>query len=233
VSLPGHVPEGIIPSRAGRAKDTQCFFRKAKGRRLSSTARLRTSLLPNSALRFCYCLLSYTVSYVIFRITETHSNVVLGIKLESSMTSISLRNRAVARLLLFVLQLALWPCLVLSSSLDTTTNEQEDTTESLLSPSLRRGNNDVDDPALEILFSKSCPPEGFDARKTLDLDSYISKVWYPQKATPVIYAMDQSYCTVAAYSKDNSTCTKGKELLLCDDLPRITVKNRGREGSIT
>jgi hypothetical protein len=142
-------------------------------------------------------------------------------------------NKAAALVFVF-LRLAHWPRVVLSSKQDGNEADQimlEEEAHTLSSSSsetmLRGVGSGVDGDGISALFSKNCPPKGFDARKTLNLDSYISEPWYPQKAAPVIYAMDQSHCSVAAYSKDTS-CTK-----LCDDLPRIIVKNRGREGSIT
>ena len=73
----------------------------------------------------------------------------------------------------------------------------------------------------------SCPPKNFEARKTLDIDSYISKLWYPQKAAPVIYARGTSYCSVVQYTRDDD-CK-----FLCGKKPRINVRNRGLDGSIT
>jgi lipocalin len=77
------------------------------------------------------------------------------------------------------------------------------------------------------IFSTKCPPPGFHARPTLDLDSYISQLWYPQAAAPVIYAQGQSYCSVVQYTRDNTSCW------LCSDKPRINVRNRGLAGSVT
>jgi len=77
-------------------------------------------------------------------------------------------------------------------------------------------------------LSNDCPPEGFQSRPTLNLETYISALWYPQKAAPVIYAMDKSYCSVVEYTADD-TCT-----FFCgDNIPRINVRNRGLDGSIT
>jgi len=85
-------------------------------------------------------------------------------------------------------------------------------------------------PARGLLFGGSngnCPPAGFRSRPTLSLDTYISALWYPQKAAPVLYAMGQSFCSVVKYTLDTS-CT-----FLCDNLPRIDVRNRALAGSIT
>ena len=74
----------------------------------------------------------------------------------------------------------------------------------------------------------SCPPKDFKARPSLNLTTYISALWYPQRSAPVIYAMGKSYCSVVKYTADDScTCFCG------DDIPRIDVRNRGLDGSIT
>jgi len=79
----------------------------------------------------------------------------------------------------------------------------------------------------DLLFSSpNCPPAGFDALNPFDIDSYISRLWYPIKAAPVIYAQGQSYCSVVQYTKDES-CS-----FLCGDNPRIEVRNRGRRGGV-
>lgn len=83
----------------------------------------------------------------------------------------------------------------------------------------------IDDGDRRLNIGK-CPPDGFEARPTLDLESYISRLWYPQRSAPVIYAMNQSFCSVVKYTED-TTCN-----FLCGDAPRIDVRNRGLAGSI-
>ena len=75
-------------------------------------------------------------------------------------------------------------------------------------------------------WSKNCPPPGFDALHTFDIDSYISALWYPIKAAPVIYAQGQSYCSVVQYTTDDSCW------FFCGNNPRIHVRNRGRVGGV-
>jgi lipocalin len=82
------------------------------------------------------------------------------------------------------------------------------------------------DEARATWFSKNCPPDGFDALETFDLDSYIGERWYPVKAAPVIYAQGQSYCSIVQYTRDES-CR-----FFCGNSPRIDVLNRGRRDSI-
>jgi len=77
-----------------------------------------------------------------------------------------------------------------------------------------------------FFYSPNCPPPGFDALNPFDIDSYISALWYPVKAAPVIYAQGTSYCSVVQYTRDESC------FFLCGDNPRIQVRNRGRQGSI-
>lgn len=98
-----------------------------------------------------------------------------------------------------------------------------------------RGQAGVGDEARELFFldrtSKAedsvCPPEGFDALKEFDFDSYISARWYIQKQIPVAYqTLDQFYCITADYTKDTNFCP------LCNRDPRVDIDNRARQGSV-
>lgn len=75
---------------------------------------------------------------------------------------------------------------------------------------------------------KSCPPEGFDSRSEIDLDSFISARWYSIKQKEVRYQpLDQFYCVYAEYERDTSFC------LTCLGRPKIKVFNRALRGSVT
>jgi len=72
-----------------------------------------------------------------------------------------------------------------------------------------------------------CPPEGFDALKEFDLESYISAPWYIQRQIPVAYQPVESlYCVRAEYFEDSSFC------LSCNDKPRVIINNSANRGSV-
>ena len=117
------------------------------------------------------------------------------------------------------------PAFLLSTVFAVLWKQQATTDESLV-----RGTRQEQSPASRKLFSlsKNCPPAGFNARPNLDLESYISRLWYPIQAAPVIYQQGQSYCSVVQYTLDNKCFWRQ-----LDNKPCIAVRNRGLSGSIT
>lgn len=76
--------------------------------------------------------------------------------------------------------------------------------------------------------NKNCPPEGFGALETFDIESYISKSWYAVKQIPVAYQqLENFYCVRADYIKDTRKC------LFCRKRLKVQVYNQARKGSVT
>lgn len=75
--------------------------------------------------------------------------------------------------------------------------------------------------------SKICPPQGFDALKTFDLESYISASWFIPKQNPLSFQPVESlFCVRAEYIVDTYFC------LFCNRKPRIRVSNSSKRGGV-
>lgn len=85
-------------------------------------------------------------------------------------------------------------------------------------------------PALAV---DTCPPTGFDAVSTLDLDGFVEARWYSAKQLPVQYQpRSQFYCVYASYTKITKKSAYCR-LFGCTDPPSIKVFNSARRKSVT
>lgn len=75
--------------------------------------------------------------------------------------------------------------------------------------------------------AQNCPPPGFDALQTFDIDSYISDSWYAVKQIPLSYQpIEDFFCVRADYIRDTSRC------LFCLNSVKVQVYNQARNGSV-
>lgn len=81
----------------------------------------------------------------------------------------------------------------------------------------------------------TCPPPGFDALQTFDIKSYVSAKWYVIRQKPLLYSSDETFCSFAQYTIDDSPNWVCKLLNLnwCKNALKINVLNRGLIGSVT
>jgi lipocalin len=81
--------------------------------------------------------------------------------------------------------------------------------------------------------AQQCPPLGFNALDSFDLDGYVDGRWYSIKQIVVWYQpKSQFYCVTADYEKKRSTSI-GCLIFGCKDRPTITVANFARRRSVT
>ena len=84
----------------------------------------------------------------------------------------------------------------------------------------------------QLTYGQQCPPSGFDAVDTLDLNKFTGDRWYSIRQLPVNFQPeDQFNCVFAQYSILESPYTTRCRIFRCTDPESITVFNSARVGS--